>query len=45
MTLADPLFKRHRFDCMVMVRGVRGYLSYKLRYRDLVERMAERVLL
>jgi len=35
MTLADHLFKRHRFDRLVMVLCVRWYLSYKLSYRDL----------
>jgi IS6 family transposase len=44
MTLADHLFKRHRFDRMVMVLCVRWYVSYKLSYRGLVEMMAERGL-
>jgi transposase-like protein len=44
MTLADHLFKRHRFDRLVMVLCVRWYVSYKLSYRDLVEMMAERGL-
>lgn len=45
MTLADHhLFKRHRFDRLVMVLCVRWYLSYKLSYGDLVEMMAERGL-
>ena len=44
MTLADQLFKRHRFDRLVMVLCVRWYLSYQLSYRDLVEMMAERGL-
>ena len=41
MRLADDLFKRHRFERLIMVRW---YVSYKLSYRDLVERMAERGL-
>jgi transposase-like protein len=44
MTFADHLFKRHRFDRLVMLLCVRWYVSYKLSYRDLVEMMAERGL-
>jgi transposase-like protein len=44
MTLADHLFKRHRFDRLVMMLCVRWYASYKLSYRDPVEMMAERGL-
>jgi transposase-like protein len=44
MTFADHLFKRHRFDRLVMVLCVRWYVTYKLSYRDLVEMMTERGL-
>src|SRR5437763_8067740 len=44
MTFAYYLFKRHRFDRLVMVLCVRWYVSYKLSYRDLVEMVAERGL-
>ena len=33
MTLADYLFKRHRFDRLVMVLCVRWYVTYKLSYQ------------
>jgi transposase-like protein len=44
VTFADHLFKRHRFDRLVMGLCVRWYISDKLSYRDLVEIMAERGL-
>ena len=38
----DTLFKYRHFDREIMILCVRWYVSYKLRYRDLVEMMAER---
>jgi transposase-like protein len=43
--LADHLFKRHRFDRLIMILCVRWYPSYKLSYRNLVEMMAVRGLI
>jgi transposase-like protein len=40
----DELFKGRHFDRDVVVLCVRWYLRFKLRYRDLVEMMAERGL-
>jgi hypothetical protein len=40
----DDLFKGRHFDREVIILCVRGYLRYKLSYRDLVEMMAERGL-
>jgi transposase-like protein len=45
MTLADHLFKRRRFDRLVMVLNVRWLVSYKLSYLDLVKMMADRGLI
>src|ERR1700732_1175159 len=40
----DELFEGRRFDRQVIAPGVRWYLRFKLRYRDLAEMMAERGL-
>jgi transposase-like protein len=44
MDYATHLFRRRRFDRLIIVLCVRWYVSYKLSYRDLVEMMAERGL-
>jgi transposase-like protein len=40
----DELFEGRHFDRQVIAPGVRWYLRFKLRYRDLAEMMAERGL-
>ena len=40
----DDLFKGRQFEGEIIIHCVRWYLQYKLSYRDLVERMAERGL-
>jgi transposase-like protein len=40
MDYATHLFRRRRFDRLIIVLCVRWYVSYKLSYRDLVEMMA-----
>ena len=42
---AEALFKGRQFDQEIIVLCVRWYLRYKLSTRDLVEMMAERVIL
>jgi transposase-like protein len=42
MLSVDELFKGRRFDREIIVLCVRGYLRFKLSFRDLVEVMAER---
>jgi transposase-like protein len=44
MDYATHLFKRRRFDRLIITLCVRWYMTYKLSYRDLVEIMAERGL-
>jgi len=39
---ASPLFRGRHFNCSIIILCVRWYVTYKLRYRDLVEMMAER---
>jgi putative transposase len=39
---AEELFKGRHFDREIVVLCVRWYLSYKLRYRDLVAMTSER---
>lgn len=39
---ASSLFRGRHFDRTVIILCVRWYITYKLRYRDLVEMMAER---
>jgi Transposase and inactivated derivatives len=44
MDYATHLFKRHRFDRLIITLCIHWYVSYKLSYRDLVEIIAERRL-
>jgi transposase-like protein len=44
MDYATHLFKRRRFDRLIITLCVRWHMTYKLSYRDLVEIMAERGL-
>jgi transposase-like protein len=39
---AQDLFKGRHFDHEIIILGVRGYLTFKLSSRDLVQRMDER---
>jgi len=44
MDYATHLFKRRRFDRLIITLCIRWYVTYKLSYWDLVEIMAERGL-
>ncbi len=43
-TERDPMCKQRHFDDEIILLCVRGYISYKLSYRDLTEMMFERGL-
>jgi transposase-like protein len=38
----DPIYRKRAFDADIIELRVRGYITYRLSYRDLVEMMAER---
>jgi len=40
----DPIYRRRRFEAEIIESCVRGYITYRLSYRDLVALMAERGL-
>jgi transposase-like protein len=41
-TSAQDLFKGQHFDREIIILCVRWYLTFKLRFRDLIQMMAER---